>query len=193
MITNKIRHCLRMTLASALMMWGLFGCGKSDFDRVAWTERGAEVVKPFKMELMGALMEGLQDGPEAAIEVCQVVAPEIADYVSSAGIELGRTSHKLRNQDNAPREWTKSLLADYVATPTSTEAKVVQLEDGGVGYVEPIFVKRTCLACHGSTLSAGVASRIDRHYPQDQARTFEEGDFRGLFWVEFSQAEVESN
>jgi hypothetical protein len=84
-------------------------------------------------------------------------------------------------------------LDGYSRTPGKTEPEIVQLEDGGVGYVEPIYVKRICLACHGSALSPSVASRIDEHYPQDEARGFKEGDFRGLFWVEFRELEKDSD
>ena len=193
MTAHTSRHRLSLTVVFALITFSLFGCAGEEFDRVAWIERGENALSPFKTGLMGALMEGLKDGPESAIEVCQLVAPEIADEVSPVGIELGRTSHKLRSEHNAPSEWIQPLLDGYVATPTKTAPEVVQLEDGGVGYVEPIFVKRMCLACHGSALSSGVASRIDEHYPRDQARDFEEGDFRGLFWVAFSEVKVESN
>jgi hypothetical protein len=85
------------------------------------------------------------------------------------------------------------LLDGYVATPGKTEPEVVQLKDGGVGYVEPIFVKRMCLACHGSAISPGVVSLIEDYYPRDQARDFKEGDFRGLFWVEFRVVEGKPN
>jgi len=173
----------------ALVTFNLVGCGGDEFDRAAWTERGEKAVGPFKVKLMGALKEGLKDGPESAIEVCQLVAPGIAGEVCPAGAELGRTSHRLRNEFNAPREWMQPLLENYVANPGKTGSEVVQLEDGGVGYVEPIFVKGMCLACHGSVLSADVGSSIDEHYPRDQARGFEEGDFRGLFWVEFRDLE----
>lgn len=193
MVAHTVRRCLRLTVAFVLITFSLIGCGGEEFDRAAWIERGENALSPFKMRLMSALMEGLEDGPEAAIEVCQLVAPEIAEEVSSVGIEVGRTSHKLRNEHNAPREWIQSLLDGYVATPTKTAPEVVQLEDGGVGYVEPIFVKRMCLACHGSALSSDVASLIDEQYPRDQARDFEEGGFRGLFWVAFTEVEVESH
>jgi hypothetical protein len=38
-----------------------------------------------------------------------------------------------------------------------------------------------------------MASLIDEHYPGDQARNFVEGDFRGIFWVEFREVEGDSN
>ena len=193
MIARRSRRCMGLTMILAFFTINLFCCKAEEFDRAAWIERGEKVLSPFKKSLMGALMEGLEDGPEAAIEVCQIVAPEIAEEVSSAGVELGRTSHKLRNEQNAPRDWMQPLLDGYVATPGKTEPEVVQLKDGGMGYVKPIFVKRMCLACHGSAILPNVVSLIDESYPSDQAKDFKEGDFRGLFWVEFTDVEVESN
>jgi len=193
MIARRSRHCMGLAMILTLFTINLFGCGAEEFDCAAWIERGEKALSPFKKRLMGALMEGLEDGPEAAIEVCQIVAPEIAEEVSSAGVELDRTSHKLRNEHNAPRDWMQPLLDGYVETPGKTEPEVVPLKDGGVGYVEPIFVKGMCLACHGSAISPGVVSLIDEYYPRDQARDFQEGDFRGLFWVEFRNVEGESN
>ncbi len=141
---------------------------------------------------MGALTEALQDGPEEAIEVCAVVAPEIAAEISSAEVKVGRTSHKLRNPENAPANWMEPLLTRYAAAPGEIGPDVVRLENGGVGYVEPIYVKTPCLACHGSELSPAVSSRIAEHYPHDDARGFAEGDFRGLFWVEFREERVDA-
>jgi hypothetical protein len=193
MITGKSRHYMSLLGVIALTTLILSGCAEEEFDRAAWLGRGNEELGPFKMKLMSALKEGLEDGPDAAIDVCQLVAPEIAAEVSAAGVEIGRTSHKLRNEHNAPREWMLPLLDRYVSTPGKTDPEVVQLEGGAVGYVEPIFVKRMCLACHGSALSPDVASRIDEHYPGDQARDFEKGDLRGLFWVEFREVKEDSH
>lgn len=187
MTAHRSLYCIGLAGIGALITVNLFGCGGEGLDRAAWIERGERALDPFKTKLMGALMEGMEDGPEAAIEVCQLVAPEIAEEVTSAGVELGRTSHRLRNERNEPRDWIRPLLDDYLATPGKTEPEVVELENGGVGYVEPIFVKQMCLTCHGRALSPSLAALIDELYPRDQARGFEEGDFRGLFWVEFRE------
>ncbi len=184
---------MRYITVIAILTLGMSGCAKEELDRAAWLERGKEALNPFKTELMAALKQGLEVGPGEAIDVCERVAPAIAEEVSGAGIELGRTSHRLRNERNAPREWMRPLLEGYMATPGKTDPEVVQLEDGAVGYVEPIFVKGMCLTCHGSALAPEVASRIDEHYPRDRARDFKEGDFRGLFWVEFREVEGESS
>ncbi|MDY6943534.1 MAG: DUF3365 domain-containing protein [Pseudomonadota bacterium] len=191
MMMHNARRVLGFAMAFAAIAFGPLVYAEQQFEPAVWVERGESTLAPFKKRLMGALIKGLEDGPEAAVEVCQLVAPEIAAELSTAGVELGRTSHKLRNPRNAPQAWVQPLLDDYVATPGKTEPEVVRLDSGAVGYVEPIFVQPMCLACHGRALSPGVAARIDGHYPQDQARGFEVGDFRGLFWVEFTEPAVE--
>lgn len=190
-------HCLGMKkqnsnivgfqkVGTAVGLTLLMGCGGGEsLDREAWLDKGAETLTPLKQGLMGALTEALQDGPVAAIEVCSVKAPGIAESLSGDGVAVGRTSHKLRNPENAPRAWVQPLLEAYVANPENPAPEVVSLEDGAVGYVEPIFVNAMCLTCHGETLAPTVASALDARYPNDEARGFGVGDFRGLFWIEF--------
>jgi hypothetical protein len=176
-------------LAIALLLIFLCGCAPQEIDREVWIERGRTTLQPFKTELKNALVEGLKEGPENAIDVCRVLAPQIAERAGSSSIRIGRTSHRLRNPENAPRAWMRPLLNEYAANPESTEPRVVSLEGGGVGYVEPILVQPVCLSCHGGEISPSVAARLDAHYPEDMARGFDKGDFRGLFWVEFTEDE----
>jgi hypothetical protein len=136
--------------------------------------------------LTGALAEG---GPEAAIEVCRVRAPEIAAAVSGDGVSMGRTAVRLRNRANAPKRWVDPLLAEYQAAPSDTTSRAVRLRDGKVGYVEPIHVKPLCLTCHGEDVAPQVLATLRDVYPDDQATGFRENDLRGLFWVELSGEE----
>ena len=181
------RTVLRLVLITSMLLCCVYGCSKERLDEEAWVARGQAALKPFKQQLMGALIEGLQDGPIGAIDVCRVEAPRIAREVSTPGVRMGRTSHRLRNEANAPGKWMQPLLEGYVNAPGRSGPQVVRLGAGGVGYVEPILVKSPCLACHGSDLDPALAVRIDANYPEDKARGFREGDFRGLFWVEFDK------
>lgn len=145
-------------------------------------ERARTTLQPFKKELKSALLEGLEGGPVEAISVCREAAPEIALRHSSGGIEMGRTSHRLRNPGNKPADWVKPLLDAYANGGTESHRAVV-LGDGRIGYVEPIYVQKPCLMCHGETVAPVIADEIARDYPEDAAVGFKEGDFRGLFWV----------
>ena len=148
-------------------------------------ERGAELLAPFKANLKQALIEGMQEGPASAIDVCRDKAPQIATWLSVDGVVLGRSSHKLRNPDNVAPEWLAPLLEEWAAAEARPEPALVELPGGRQGYVEPIYLQPLCLTCHGSEIAPDIAERIAALYPADAATGFSAGDFRGVFWVEF--------
>ena len=146
---------------------------------------GASLLAPFKAELKNALMAGMKEGPATAIEVCSDDAPGIAAKLSVDGVLMGRSSHKLRNPDNAAPDWLAPIIDAYASGDDELAPVVVDLDDGRHGYAEPIRVQPLCLTCHGKTVHADVAERIEALYPDDEATGFSEGDFRGVFWVSF--------
>lgn len=174
-----------MNTRSLLVLPALFAltvCAQAGGDAAA---HGAALLAPFKAELKGALMEGMQEGPATAIEVCSEEAPQIATSLSVDGVSMGRSSHKLRNPDNAAPAWLVPVIDTYVSGEGELAPVVVKLDDGRHGYAEPIRVQPLCLTCHGTTVHADVADRIEALYPDDEATGFSEGDFRGVFWVTF--------
>jgi hypothetical protein len=150
-------------------------------------ERAANALAPLKKQLMLALTDGLEQGPDSAITVCKIEAHEIAAGLSGTDVQVGRTSHKLRNPANAPEPWMQPLLEAYTAGDERGDYRAVILGDGSVGYVEPIYVKPMCLTCHGEP-TGDVAERLGELYPADRATGFEDGDFRGLFWAKMRRA-----
>jgi hypothetical protein len=168
--------------AALLCLLPLIAIGDAVTD---WSARGAEVLVPFKQNLMGALKDGLAQGPVEAIQACRLEAPQIATQSGGGDYRVGRTSHKLRNPANVPRDWMQPLLDHYLAHPDDHAPRVVALDNGGKGYVEPIQVNPMCLTCHGAAIDETVRARLKELYPDDQATGFNDGDFRGLFWVEF--------
>lgn len=156
----------------------------------AWRERGAAVVQPFKQRLLAALTEALASGgPEKAIEVCRVWAPELAREAGSEQAEVGRTSLRLRNPANAPRPWMEPILSAWASDPAAAKPRAVRLPSGAIGYAEPILTAPMCLACHGESLEPAVAAKLAASYPSDRATGFRAGDLRGAFWVELSTGE----
>lgn len=158
-------------------------CTAPDFDAEA---RGAELLMPFKTNLKGALVEGMQAGPVEAISVCSMEAPAIAAVLSVDGAVMGRSSHKLRNPKNAPPRWLAGHL-DSFANGEQQGPLVLKLESGRYGYAEPIATQGMCLICHGESLAPDIATQISAAYPEDRATGFREGDVRGVFWVEFAK------
>ncbi len=151
----------------------------------SYAERGAEILKPFKMAMKKALVEGLSSGPAEAIDACRVEAPALAAQFSTNDVVVGRSSHRLRNPANHGPAWIEDTLAYYVDNPGERTPVVVTLDEGRAGYIEPIDTAPLCLACHGKVLEPSVRETIETLYPDDEATGFDAGDLRGVFWVEF--------
>lgn len=151
--------------------------------QAAQKEQSLEAVKTMAGRLMGELTTALdEDGPDGAIEVCSMRAPEIAAMVSNEyGLLLGRTSQRLRNPSNLPPEWAAQLVDDEVAVPTWLVGP-----DGQIAGLLPIVTKAECGMCHGPVgeISPEVQAKLDDLYPNDAATGFAEGDLRGWIWVE---------
>lgn len=154
--------------------------------------RGQVTVTAFRSELVGALMRAVAEDPVEAIEVCNLQAPQIAAEISKGnGVQVGRTSHRLRNPENSPEGWTHRWLRHYLDNPDDRDPHAEYINPTTIGYVEPIYMKPLCLTCHGDSIAPAIAARIDELYPEDDARGFENGEFRGLFWVKLPVNEDE--
>jgi hypothetical protein len=126
-------------------------------------------------------------GPVAAVEVCRTEARTIADAVASQqGIELGRTSHRLRNPANAPRPWARAIVEGSAGAKAAAERiRVVDL-GGRVGVLRPIGTAELCTRCHGQAddVRRNLGAALAVAYPQDRATGFAPGDLRGWMWAE---------
>jgi hypothetical protein len=149
--------------------------------------------KTFGMNLKGELQKAVKaGGPLSGIAVCNERAMQIAEDTSKdLGLEVGRTSLKVRNSDNAPDNWEQEVLQTFEERKAAGEP-VGELEyyeivdhDGGktFRYMKAIPTAKVCLACHGDSLSAELAAKLDELYPDDRARGFKEGDIRGAFTI----------
>ncbi len=152
------------------------------YDEEVVKQQAAQALLPFKQQLMQALQSGLEQGPAQAIDVCRLQAPAIAAAASVDGVTIGRTSFRLRNPDNAPTVWQQLGLRHYLQSE-DREPMLIDLENGQLGYMEPIVTEPMCLACHGSELSVEVKDALAAQYPADQASGYAAGDLRGIFWV----------
>ncbi len=150
---------------------------------IGQTEQGAVLLAPFKANLKDKLVTSMQSGVDEAIAVCNTAAPAIAESLSVDGVVMGRSSHKLRSPVNAAPDWVEPAIEGYLAG--KSEPVAVELDDGRRGYVEPIMMQPLCLTCHGQELQPDVAQKLAELYPEDQATGFADGEFRGVFWVEY--------
>ena len=160
-------------------------------------EEARQLVATFGDRLKRELMAGLEKGGPEAIAVCHTRAPALAKEAASGGWQVGRTSLKLRNPDNAPDEWEKSVLEELAAeaaakkdagtensAATSERWKIVD-HDGRrtFRYMKAITTAPLCVTCHGEP-SGEIAEALDRLYPSDQARGYHPGELRGAFTLE---------
>jgi hypothetical protein len=121
------------------------------------------------------------------VDYCKLEAPQITQHIPE-GVEIGRTSHKVRNQENAPSELLEGPLNYYLQLQEGGEQgspQLAQLPDSSWLYVEPIYAKPMCLACHGENIDSSVKQVINEKYPNDKAVGFKSDELRGMFWMKF--------
>ncbi|MEL6179272.1 MAG: DUF3365 domain-containing protein [Myxococcota bacterium] len=151
--------------------------------------RAQKAIRELKTALGGRLKQAMAEGgPTAAIEVCSKEANALTRQVAKThNIELGRTSHRVRNPANAPRPWVQTWLDTFATQKASAISPYEAALDGNtVGYIHPIPMGGLCTACHGdpSLISEEVKAAIAQRYPEDKATGFAIGDLRGVFWAE---------
>jgi len=153
-----------------------------------YMEKANDALRALQSRLVRALTSAMEEGgPENAIFVCRDEAQAItAKVLEETGITVGRTSHRLRNEVNAPREWAKPIVEESAGKTTSAvEPHVLDLGDR-VGVLKPISTMALCTSCHGlpEEIAPEVKSSLDEAYPTDRAVGFSVGDLRGWMWAE---------
>ncbi len=163
-------------------------------------EIGAAAAGQLSSTLIGHLTAAVDSGgPAGAIDFCstQALALTAQAVASMDGVEIKRTTTRLRNPANAPDSlealalaWFESQLASTGSLPTEW----VQTEgDVAIRYYRPLVASELCINCHGiaEKLSPEVAAALAQRYPQDQATGYAPGDFRGLIRVRIARAALE--
>ncbi|MEM9619299.1 MAG: DUF3365 domain-containing protein [Pseudomonadota bacterium] len=195
---------MRRNHAIAFSAFALAACGPA-VDQAAGPAPAERAVDPADIEaaraatgMLGArlkarLVETMSaGGPVAAIDVCNLEAPEIASAVSAeTGLRVGRTALKLRNPANAPDAFERAVLARFAeeiaagADPATLDhAEIIETAGGPVlRYMKPIMTGAPCTVCHGTDISTEVKAAIDARYPEDAATGFALGEMRGAFTV----------
>ncbi len=147
-----------------------------------------KTIKTFSTDLRQVLVSTMQqNGPIAAISVCNTAAPAITSQHSNSAWQISRSALKTRNPDNQPDEWLRNVLLNFEQRKLNGEpiAKIehqTQRSDGWY-FIKAIPTQKACLVCHGSHIAPEVAKKIAALYPSDQATNFKQGDIRGAFIV----------
>lgn len=196
---NAIRQCLFLLV----VLFALTACGQTstqEDETAKWQktspenltsdtrdlfERAEQSRKTLGKRLMARVSEVMASkGPPGAIDACNLEASGITDSVGEEyNVEIGRTSHKLRNPDNEPPSWAREF--NFIEKRVD-EQVVLRKGDERLAVLTPIHLKKKCMACHGpeNQIAPEVKRKLDKRYPDDRATGFREGDLRGWFWVE---------
>jgi hypothetical protein len=192
-MNKQSRFYMQRLLTAIPLCLATLATNVSAADYTARINASRETVKEFMTTLQQELLAGMQEGgPVNAVNVCNLTAPAIANtYSVSNGWDVGRTSLKLRNPNNAPDAWERTVLESFEERklsgedPAKMEYYEVVRQDGvsQLRYMKAIPTARLCLACHGEQLDAQLKTRLDKIYPYDQALGYREGDIRGAFTI----------
>lgn len=163
-----------------------FSPARIELARAASAALGSQL----RTELVSAMQSG---GPVAAVEVCNLRAPEIAHSVMvETDMQVGRTALRVRNLANAPDVWERDQLEGFLAAieagadPASLEStNLIETSHGEtqLRWMAPIMMDAPCAACHGQSISPEVTAAIAERYPEDAATGFAPGELRGAFTV----------
>lgn len=160
------------------------------------SERARMAARDFASTLKTRLMNHVRsEGLVSAIGFCHQEAPRIANEVGQKyQVSLGRVpvEGRLRNPANAAEGWQAAVMSSFERRHSAGEPvdRLVWMQTQGapegvaVRMARGIPVEKGCLACHGKEIGPEIQAALHRHYPEDEARGFAEGDLRGLLWVE---------
>jgi hypothetical protein len=183
------------TAISISMVALLVACGRSPkrldpvpaelAPRVSVAEAAAD---DLRTTLSARLAAAIADkGPEGGIDVCASEAKALtAEVAKRHQVEIGRTSTRLRNPDNAPRPWLIRHLEQTSGKKAAEVSPVVFDLGSRLGVAQPLATLPLCTNCHGAAdnLSAPIKAVLEQRYPEDRATGFAVGDLRGVLWVE---------
>ena len=139
---------------------------------------------------IGTLLPTLQlaiasGGPEHAIEVCAVQAPQIAQQLSeNTGWNVRRVSLKARNSSAAtPDAWEIMALNMFDERQRGGQQgvniNVAEIVGREFRYMQAQAAAPLCLTCHGTDIAPDVRSALEQRYPDDMATGYFQGQIRG--------------
>lgn len=197
------RMSARRLVALAGLGLTLAACGEPEsapapaLDEAAVIARSAPVAQAFQQQLQAQLSAALQSGgPQAAVTVCQQVAPAIADAQSEAsGAQVSRIAARHRNPAAGV---PAALQAEYdalAAQPLVDGAPARRVWQSGAGEgAEVHFLsaipmqEQPCAVCHGTDINPELRAHIATLYPGDMATGFAPGELRGALLISWPAA-----
>lgn len=172
-----------------------------DYDKTSKTQLladqsllGQKYASASKAALGRKLMAAIaKNGPDGAVEFCNINALPLTDSLSIAyGAKIKRVTDKPRNPLNKANEKELSFIADFKEKLTSGYPlePILDTTDGQLNFYYPILTNAMCLQCHGKPevqITASTLSVLDKLYPEDMAREYQENEIRGIWAIRFNQ------
>ena len=161
----------------------------------AWVGEARGVAGSVPPKLLAVLTEEVgKSGPEGAIAVCSVKAPEMAKTASDAsGWNIRRVSLKNRNPKAVPDAWERAALEEFDRraaageSPAVLEKFAVVKEDGRdvYRYMKALPVQELCVSCHcpADRLSPATKAELAKRYPDDKGTGYLPGQIRGAMTI----------
>jgi len=167
----------------------------SEAEREMYIDKGKSIAGATFAALSGQLQKALQEGGvQNAVDYCNVVAYPLVDSLSQVhDATIRRTSLKIRNPKDDPKPHEKAALERYeqkVENGEQLQPSVSLTDEGRVAFYAPIMTMELCLQCHGKLgeeLAQADYELIQELYPEDEAIGYSEGDWRGLWSIEFER------
>jgi hypothetical protein len=148
--------------------------------------------KALQGKLLGAIQEG---GIPYAVDFCHVAALPLMDSLSQKfDVEIRRVSHRLRNPEDAPRDYEAPILEAYVYNfeeGLEMNDNVQKVGDDYFLYTKPILMGNAlCLNCHGqpgTQVQEATFLALQEKYPNDNALGHELNDLRGIWSIRLAR------
>ena len=157
-----------------------------------YIEQGRSISRKMQGILLSNVSSAIQNGgPAHAIAFCNTRAIPLTDSLSELeGVKISRISDKNRNPKNVASSDELELINQF---KTNNAKDTVLSWDNNENYVYYSTIKTgmpACMKCHGSVgsdIRPETLNALDSLYPEDKARNYALGDFRGLWKIEFAQ------
>lgn len=192
---ESLHLSMRITwiLGLAAMLWFTFGC-------ISDQNKSEIASEPSKMQLGDSITQILQQallaevqhqiksgGTEGAISYCNEMALHLTDSLAKKNdVSIRRISSKNRNPMNGPVANEELLLVEM--EKLNRYDTLIKDRVGSTYYKAIHLGMSACLTCHGipmNDISKTTLAIIDSLYPNDLARNYSLGDFRGVWKVQF--------
>jgi hypothetical protein len=146
------------------------------------------IAKSFAGALKGELLKAMNSGGLiAAAQYCSAEAMPLTENFAASfdEISISRVSRRFRNPNNAPDALDIEALEKLEQNKDLKEL-FLSPEGEAERYYMPLYTSGLCLSCHGSNIDSDLDEFLSSRYPNDRARGFAEGDFRGAVRIQYS-------